>query len=302
MSISIKIAAFCAATALFSSSAFAQSSYQCVGGELLGGPQGFACEQDAQGRIINVKPRAYTQARPAPTPQPRATTVYRGTSPSTVHTPRIRTVTHTAPAPQTRTYTQRQTYHEPSQGQRPQTYTRQQAPVTQTYSSHSHAPRTQTYTHSHAPTTYTQSTYTTRSTYSHARTRPHTTYRHAPTAPVYYTPHQPAVAPAYRRCDPTLQRLRNTRDGARRFEVCFADLTPLGFSGAEALYNRIQTAARRACRNTSSFSLISNSRSCRRDAIKQAVIDVNSPSLDTVYAERTGRSIPRVRVGRPIYR
>ncbi|MEL7231165.1 MAG: UrcA family protein [Pseudomonadota bacterium] len=278
---SIRVAALCATLSLAAAPALAQSNFQCVGGELLGGPQGFACETDAEGNIINVQPSAMVETAPTPRPAPvpraqtRTTTIYRSGTPSTVHTPQTRQTYRSTHRPQTR-YTTRAT-----------TTTTTSAPVTRTYRS------------SQAPTTRTTSTYTTRSTYTHA---PQPRYARPPARTVYYAPAPQRIAPTPRRCEPILLRLKDTRDGRRQFEVCYADLTPLGFSGADALYDRIQTAAKRACRGHSSFSLIRTDRRCRRDAVRQAVIDVNTRDLDVVYADRTGRSIPRVRVGRPIYR
>lgn len=269
---SIRLASVCATLALAATPALAQSNFKCVGGELLGGPQGFVCDTDSAGNIINVQPRALQQAAPttqaAPAAQTRTqtTTVYRGGTPTTVHTPRSQDTYTTTHQAQTRY-------------------------VTRSATPTAHPPVTRTYRPTHAPTTRTYSTYTTRSTYTH---------KPAPT--VTYTPAPQRVAPTPRSCGKTLQRLRDTRDGRRQIEVCYSDLDPLSLSGADALYNRLQTAARRACRGGSSLSLISNDRRCRRDAVRQAVLDVDSPELDVVYAERTGRTIPRVRVGRPIYR
>jgi len=267
MSKSIQIAALCAVAAVFSAPAIAQSSYQCVGGELLGGPQGFACETDANGRIVNVKPRAFTQTAPQPKPMPRpqtqsqsGTTVYRGTARTHVpHQPAPRQYT----APRTTTSTTTRTY----------TYSQQPAPVTRTYS----------YTQQPAPQAY--------------------TYRHQP-APQYHRPvmQQRLVPLVHYECADDIYRLNDTRDGRRQYEVCYTDLRPLDYRSAVRLYDRINRAARKACRGQTTGSLISRDRSCRRDALEQAVFDVDSPSLDAVYSDKTGRAIPRVRVGRPIYR
>lgn len=263
MSSSIKIAALASAIAIIAMPAVAQSNFQCVGGELLGGPQGFACETDGQGRIINVQPRAHTekapQQRPVQQVQPQGTTVYRGT-----------TRTHVPHQPATRTYTQ------------PRTTT---STTTRTYSyTHAPAPVTRTYTHTPPPAPR--------------------TYRHQPTT--VYRSHSPApkpIRPILWLCDDQVTRLGDTRDGRRQYEVCYADLRPLNYRAAEELYSRVSTAARRACRGGHvTGSLISRDRSCRREAIKQAVFDVDSPALDAVYSDKTGRQIPRVRVGRPIYR
>lgn len=255
MSISVRTALLCAAAALFTAPALAQSSYQCVRGELLGGPQGFACETDTQGRIVNVKPRALTetapQTRSVPAPQasPTGTTVYRGTTGTHIpHQPAPRQYT----TPRTTTSTTTRTY----------TYTQQPTPRTYTYRSQP----------TPAPVQQTQ------------------TFARSPVHPILYI------------CNETVARLRDTRDGRRQYEVCYSDLRPLDDRSAEILFDRVSSAARKACRAQITGSLIRGDRRCRRDAIEQAVFDVNSPALDAVYSDETGRAIPRVRVGRPIYR
>ncbi|MEM1086644.1 MAG: UrcA family protein [Pseudomonadota bacterium] len=266
----IRVVALSAAISLTLAQAFGQSNFQCVGGELLGGPEGFACETDTAGNIINVQPRALVEraptqpVAPAPQRQTHTTTIYRSGTPTTVHTPTTRSTTprvHRSAAP--------------------------------------------TYRETHGATTRTYSTYSTRTTVTHTPTYAHTprpSYTVTPSRTVRSAPLPVRYGPDPRRCAPTLQRLKNTRDGRRQFEVCYSDLLPLGFSGAEALYNRIETAAQRACRGQSSFSLISNDRRCRRDAVRRAVIDVDDRELDVIFAEQTGRSIPRVRVGDPVFR
>jgi UrcA family protein len=96
-------------------------------------------------------------------------------------------------------------------------------------------------------------------------------------------------------CDEAYTRLNDTRDGRKRYEVCYADLTPVTIATADDIYGRIADAARKACRGGS--SLFSMDRSCRRDAIYRAVVDVNLPALDSYYANKSGRYVPRVTVG-----
>jgi len=282
-----------AASITLSAPAFAQA-YQCVGGELLGGPANYGCETNAQGKITSVGPRASApktttvrRAAPAPvTTTRRATPTVRHRTQAPIQYARpssttTRTVTtHRAP---TRTYSQ--PAHSHGAGQ----------PLTHTHS-HTHynnAPAT-----THRPVTRTYSAPVTRS-YSAPvhRPAPVRTYSQPTTSysrPIYTPP--PRVAAVRRAtCNEAYTRLNDTRDGRKRYEVCYADLTPVTVATADDIYSRISSAARKACRGGT--SLFGNNRSCRRDAIYRAVVDVNLPALDSYYAKKSGRYVPRVTVG-----
>lgn len=273
-----------AASITLSGPALAQA-YQCVGGELLGGPANYGCETNAQGKITSVGPR--TSAR--------KTTTVRRAAPAPVTTTRraAPTVTHRTQAPIQ--------YARPSTTTR--TVTSTHAPA-RTYSQpHSHGtgqPLTHTHSHTHynsapvtthRPVTRTYSAPVHRPAPVRTYSQPTTTY----SRPIYTPP--PRVAAVRRAtCDEAYTRLNDTRDGRKRYEVCYADLTPVTGATADDIYGRISTAARKACRGGS--SLFGNDRKCRRDAIYRAVMDVNLPALDSYYAKKTGRYVPRVTVGR----
>lgn len=287
-----------AASITLSAPAFAQA-YQCVGGELLGGPANYGCETNAQGQITSVGPRTSapkttTVRRAAPAP----VTTTRRAAPMVTHSPAPR-VTHRTQAPIQ--------YARPSTTR---TVTSTHAP-TRTYSqSHSHGAG-QPLTHTHSHTHYNTAPVTTH--------RPVTRTYSAPVNPTYAAPvHRPAPVRTYSQptttysrpiytppprvaavmrptCDQAYTRLNDTRDGRKRYEVCYADLTPVTIATADNIYDRISSAARKACRGGT--SLFGNDRSCRRDAIYRAVVDVNLPALDSYYANKTGRHVPRVTVG-----
>lgn len=263
-------------TALFALPTMAQS-YQCVRGELLGGPEGYSCETNARGEITSVQPaltatRTITTTRPATT-RPTTTT---------------RTVTRSAPMTTVRRHTH--TTSRPVTTHRPMP-THSHGPITHTHM-HTHSDGTRhSHVHSHGQT----STHVTTTTHRPTQTvhRPVTTVRPAP-MPIRTTAPRPAPIPAD--CDAAYTRLPDTRDGRRQFEVCYADLRPITGATADALYARINTAARRACRGHG-LSFYNTSRSCQRAAVLDAVLDVNLPALDSYYASKTGKRVPRVTVG-----
>lgn len=80
----VLIAGFAAALA---SPAVAQS-YKCVSGELLGGPEGYSCETNAQGEIVSVRPGKSTQT---------TTRTVTRSAPTTRTVTRSATTTHSAP-------------------------------------------------------------------------------------------------------------------------------------------------------------------------------------------------------------
>ncbi len=130
--------------------------------------------------------------------------------------------------------------------------------------------------------------------------------------PVYHAPQpqQPPVriveAPRVYAapCDKTIDRLRDTRDGERRYSVCYSDL--LGFTEFDRnriLVERIERAADRAC-DVNSSSILSRygraERACEREAVEEAVLAANVPGLGEYYFR--GQPRPNVTVGPLIYR
>lgn len=69
--------------------------------------------------------------------------------------------------------------------------------------------------------------------------------------------------------------------------VKFRDLDVRTDHGAEVLYQRIKTAARRVCPDVTSGSLAERTAgwSCRRTAINRAVESVNSPQVATLLKD-----------------
>lgn len=236
---------------LFASPALAQS-YKCVGGELLGGPEGYHCETNANGEIVSVRPGTHSQST--------SRTVTRSV-PTTRTVSRSATSAHATP--RSRSVSSHNHVHTHTDGTR---------------HSHPHSHGSAHSSHRSAPTV----------THSYTRPAPRQTYRYTP-------PARPAPRPLPT-CDTAYTRLPDTRDGRRQIEVCYADLTPVTVATADSVYARIKSAARKACRGAR-FSLYGTSRSCERDAVYDAVVDVNLPALDSLYAKKSGKRIPRVTVG-----
>ena len=265
-----------AASITLSAPAFAQA-YQCVGGELLGGPANYGCETNAQGKIISVRPRTKAPTRAVTTVRraaPRVT--HRTQAPIQYARPSTTTTTRTA----TRTHAPARTHSQPHSHGAGQSYTH----------THSHTHYNPAPVPTHRPVTRTYAAPVHRPAPVRTYSQPTTTY----SRPIYTPP--PRVAAVRRAtCDAAYTRLNDTRDGRKRYEVCYADLTPVTLATADDIYGRISSAARKACRGGS--SLFGNNRSCRRDAIYRAVVDVNLPALDSYYTNKTGRYVPRVTVG-----
>jgi len=71
-------------------------------------------------------------------------------------------------------------------------------------------------------------------------------------------------------------------------KVRYADLNLSTEQGSLALYGRIVEAARQVCviDDIRDLRIVAAAKACREQAIAQAVRDVNSPMLASVYAER----------------
>ena len=135
----------CIAAAITGLPALAQS-YQCVGGELLGGPQGYTCRTNAQGQIIAITPPSTA----APTPTTRQRMIIRPGE-HTRQAPSLTTRTYTRPAPTVTT----RTYTRPATTVTTRTYTR-------ATSAAPHPPFTSTTTYSTRPAPRQSYTYTPR--------------------------------------------------------------------------------------------------------------------------------------------
>ncbi|HYB63935.1 MAG TPA: UrcA family protein [Steroidobacteraceae bacterium] len=71
-------------------------------------------------------------------------------------------------------------------------------------------------------------------------------------------------------------------------KVRYSDLNLSTEQGSLALYGRIVEAARQVCviDDIRDLRIVAAAKACREQAIAQAVRDVNSPMLASVYAER----------------
>ncbi|MEM8616061.1 MAG: UrcA family protein [Pseudomonadota bacterium] len=330
-----------AAGALFGLPASAQS-YRCVGGELLGGPDGYRCETNTNGQITRVTPPPQTGPRgmpmaTQPLPQTPGTTVrstpITRTVPATRTVPVTRTVpaqTHhhvytrrVTPAPVVRRYALPTSHHLAVQPQ-PQTgYTVTRRYVTQQSAAPKPSIASPTHHHQRAPFGAGYDSYTPHRTVTRTRRAPP-----RQPAPIHYAEtrlQKPSTVRAVERplehrlpnyipsgrvqkrisptatavwrgvCADKISRLSDTKDGRKRYEVCYSDLKPITSATADDLYGRIRLAARRACGRSGALS--GANRSCQRSAIRDAVVEVNRPALDAIYASKTGKRVPRVKVG-----
>lgn len=133
---------------------------------------------------------------------------------------------------------------------------------------------------------------------------PHQPTYVAPPPPVYTHPAPPVQWLAVDDCGhKVIRRLKDGRDGERRYEVCYSDLRQLSaYDRNTTLLERIELAAKRACDDTGfSFYSRRGERSCRNDATEDAVFAANVPGLVEFYYAKTGKRRPNVEVGAPIY-
>lgn len=103
--------------------------------------------------------------------------------------------------------------------------------------------------------------------------------------------------------DKIIKRISDTRDGQRRYSVCYADLNHLAPPDRNRiLLDRMNDAAKKACRDASSvlYSLRAK-KDCQEDTLEAAVFEANLPGLVDTYFAVTGKRHPTVRVGDPIY-
>jgi UrcA family protein len=84
---------------------------------------------------------------------------------------------------------------------------------------------------------------------------------------------------------------RNGIDKPPSVTVHFSDLNVSSPAGAKALYGRIQRAARVVCKRYSAKTLpgVVNGRECYRNAVANAVRDVNQSQLLALHASKTQR-------------
>lgn len=296
-------------------------AFQCVNGDLVGGPEGFSCRLDPDGRIVDVRKR---DTGPYGTRPMRA-----GSHGYAYNDSYTRTQTYTAPrtttkivryrterppvaaaAPRvTRTYSYSAPSHQPASevrevrvyrsgtasGTRPCSYYAPASSVT-TYTgcSHSHAthePRRVTmYLDAEPQLAGGPHTTAGRAPYQ----GPHHVPSHAPQSPVY--DHVPVVGVRAGYCNRKVDRIDDDADGRTRYEVCYADLQPVNGGRIETLYSRIETAARRACGRSAGYGAYRRASDCRDQAVDMAVYDTGLQPLVNYHVAKTGGR-PRVIVG-----
>lgn len=137
---------------------------------------------------------------------------------------------------------------------------------------------------------------------SHCGQQPSGHYGHgAPTCSVA-VPHHPEWVPV-KHCEKEIRRIKSTKDGRRRYEVCFSDLMHLPEHKRNyELLERMETAAKRVCRNSTSSFGTRYYRSCREESLEESVLHAaHVPGLVEAYYYKTGKKKPQVKVGKPIY-
>ncbi|WP_300375522.1 hypothetical protein [Henriciella sp.] len=305
---SILLSAFCLSLIAAPASA---KAFQCVNGVLEGGPPGFVCSTDTQGKIVDIhqpEPHAYPETR-----------IYRTTR--SVLDPQGHTTY------QEDRYTRSQVLKGAASGPR--------ASYRQDTLSSQPAPRVQrTYTYSapahraypSAPEVHGVRVFrggsegTTRPCSYYAAEHGVTTYRgcahshrevHYDSTPeLYGARHEapprrarpgrdivPVVGISRGVCDRRIRRLGDDRAGRTRYEVCYSDLQPVYGGRVELLYDRIATAARRACRGQAGYGAYARRNDCEDQAVEAAVYDTGLQSLVSFHAAKTGRRQPNVIVG-----
>ena len=116
-----------------------------------------------------------------------------------------------------------------------------------------------------------------------------------------YTP----VALAVESCaDDIIERISDTRDGRKRYSVCYSDLNTMPLQERNlVLIKRMEEASERACDASSSVLYsIRAQRECEEETLQASVYEADLPGLVQAYHQVTGTYRPNVEVGRPIYR
>lgn len=200
-------------------------------------------------------------------------------------------------------------YTQPYQGTPSRGFTVQRGGTATTYgaarpcSYHQAQPRvTTSYTGCAGTTTYTApAPVTTTTTYrapAPTYVEPAPVYEYQPEPDYGYDEYTPVVSLNSGVCEREIRALRDDREGRKRYEVCYRDLTPIYGGRVEVLYSRIERAAERAC-DANSFSLRYNrsARDCENQAVDRAVYDTGLEALANYHIAKTGRGRPRVTVG-----
>ncbi len=294
--------------AAFAMSAFSGASakaFQCINGELVGGPADFTCGTDADGRIVDVRKRntVYaTETRPVSAGNHGYSYNDSYTRTQTYAAPRTTTRIvryHSQPAPELATV--RRTYSYTAPACEPTTEVREvrvyrsgQPSSSRPCSYYAPASNVTTYAsgcaHTHAPQRTTM--------YLEAEPQlagaPHHPAHYAPQGPAY--DHVPVVGVRAGYCDRKVEKISDDRDGQKRYEVCYADLQPVNGGRIETLYSRIETAARRACGGSAGYGAYRRTGDCRDQAVEVAVYDTGLQSLVNYHVAKKGGR-PRVIVG-----
>lgn len=124
---------------------------------------------------------------------------------------------------------------------------------------------------------------------------------YATTCPVYAEPAAIQVST----CDgKIIEKMKDTRDGRKRYAVCYADLTHMSEVERNLiLLERMEIAAEKACdERSSALYTIRAQRACEAEAVEAAVYDAHLPGLVDAWYSKTGKAQPKVTVGQPIYR
>ena len=296
-----------AALAMCAAPASAKKAFQCVDGVLYGGPEGFVCSTDAEGKIVDIRrPQGYGYSAHGDV----TTHSYTGGAYETY----TRSQTELQGGPDASAdvvYRRRSMHREQVKPRVTRTYT-YSAPVNRAYPSEPEAHGVRVYRGGYAGssrpcshhykrhdvTTYTGCPYAQREVrYEHSRELHGGYHEERAYQPRPRRESVPVVGVQRGYCQQAIRRLGEDRDGRKRYEVCFSDLQPVHGTRVEQLYDRIETAARRACRGQAGYGAWSRRDDCEDQAVEEAVYDTGLLPLATYHANVTGQRIPNVKVG-----
>ncbi|WP_084397401.1 UrcA family protein [Henriciella aquimarina] len=99
-------------------------------------------------------------------------------------------------------------------------------------------------------------------------------------------------------CDRKIQRRASSSQRRTRYDVCFADLQPVTGKRVERLYDRVETAARRACGPSAGYGASTRRGACMEQAVDNAVYGSGVQALVDYHLTQTDHS-PQV-ILRPV--
>lgn len=295
-------------------------AFQCIDGKLVGGPEGFSCRVDSAGKIVDVERRVDRGTSYIASGKSAGGYSYNDTYTRKQTYTSTRKQTYTSPTITTRTTTRIVRYSGKSEAASPR--------VTRTYSYAepaytSGAPAAEVHNvrvyrggtpgATRPCSYYSQGTSITTFSgcpYAHGSRASHRTTMYLGPNPqrpelggsAHYVEaggtydYVPVIGVNSGVCNHKISRLGDDEQGRTRYDVCYADLQPVYGGRVEKLYDRLETAAKRACSYSSSIAQVARRSDCRKQAVEMAVYETGLQSLVNYHLAKTGGR-PRVVVG-----